>query len=87
MIKQLTLKERFIQAVLAGELGTLTDAGYVVTLKVFKAFFSDIKCDYINSFLPAATFEPGQHTVTRTRFLFRVRKGVYLVHFDVLGGE
>ena len=80
------LKDRFLEAVAKGELGTLEDAGVVVTLKEFKEYFSDIKSDYINSFLPAATFEPGQSTVTHTKYLFRVRKGAYLVHEDVLVG-
>lgn len=83
MIKQATLKERFFEAVLNGELGTLTESGYVVTLKEFKAYFSDIKSDYINSFLPAATFEPGMSSVTQTKFVFRLRKGVYLLHSGV----
>jgi len=55
-----------------------------VTLKAFKAYFSDIKTDYINSFLPAATFEPGQSSVSHTKYLFRVRKGAYLIHPDAL---
>ena len=78
------LKDRFIEAVAKGELGTPESAGIVVTLKEFKAYFSDIKSDYVNSFLPAATFEPGQSTVTHTKYLFRLRKGVYLLHPDAL---
>ena len=78
------LKERFIEAVVKGELGTPEESGTVVTLKEFKEYFSDIKSDYVNSFLPAATFEPGQSTVTHTRYLFRIRKGAYRVHPDVL---
>ena len=80
------LKERFLEAVAKGELGTPECDGIVVTLKEFKAYFSDIKSDYINSFLPAATFEPGQSTVTHTKYLFRVRKGAYRLHRDVLDG-
>jgi hypothetical protein len=56
----------------------------VFTLKEFKAVFADIDTDYINSFLPAATLEPGQFTMTRTKYLFRLRKGVYLVHPDLI---
>lgn len=78
------LKERFLAAIAEGELGSVEDPGVVVTLKEFKAYFTDIKTDYINSFLPAATFEPGQCSVTHTRYLFRVRKGVYRVHPDAL---
>ena len=80
------LKDRFLEAVANGELGTPENDGIVVTLKEFKAYFSDIKTDYINSFLPAATFEPGQNTVTHTKYLFRMRKGAYLLHPDILAG-
>ena len=34
--------------------------------------------------MPAATFEPGRFRPTHTKFLFRVRKGAYLIHSDVL---
>jgi hypothetical protein len=56
----------------------------VFTLKEFKKHFSHIKTAYINSFLPAATLEPGQFTMTHTKYLFRIRKGVYRVHPDML---
>jgi len=78
------LKDRFLEAVASGELGCVESGGTVVTLKAFKAYFSDIKTDYINSFLPAATLQPGQLSASHTRYLFRVRKGAYLVHPDVL---
>jgi len=78
------LKDRFLEAVARGELGVVENRGTVVSLKEFKAYFSDIKTDYINSFLPAATLQPGQLSASHTRYLFRVRKGVYLVHPDVL---
>jgi len=78
------LKDRFLEAIIKGELGSIENSGIVVTLKEFKAYFCDIKTDYINSFLPAATLEPGQSSVSHTRYLFRVRKGAYLVHPDVL---
>jgi len=79
-----TLKNRFLQAIIKGELGTLEKSGVIVTLKEFKSYFSDINTQYLSSFLPAATLEPGQYTLTHTRFLFRVSKGVYLVHPDLL---
>jgi len=78
------LKDRFIEAVINGELGSVEDQGVVFTLKEFKEIFSDIKTDYINSFLPAATIEPGRENMTSTKYLFRVRKGVYRVHPDLL---
>jgi len=78
------LKDRFLEAVIKGELGCVENSGTVVTLKAFKKYFSDIKTDYINSFLPAATLEPGQTSASRTKYLFRVRKGAYLVHPETL---
>jgi len=71
-------------AVTNGEIGQVDDAGVIVSLKEFKAHFNDIKSDYINSFLPAATIEPGQCSVTNTKYVFRVTKGVYRVHPEVL---
>ena len=80
----MTLKQRFLDAVIKGELGSVDDTGVVVTLKQFKAYFSDVKTDYVNSFLPASTIEPGQLTASHTRFLFRIRNGVYRVYPDVI---
>ncbi len=80
----MTLKQRFLQAVARGELGKVTERGVEVTLKQFKAYFSDVKSDYINSFLPASTIEPGRVTISKTRFLFRIRSGVYLVHKEAI---
>ena len=80
----MTLKKRFLDAVVKGELGSVEDRGVVVTLKQFKAYFSDVTTDYNNSFLPASTIEPGRVDMSRTRFLYRLRKGVYLVHVDAL---
>ena len=78
------LKDRFLEAVAKGELGSIENSGTVVTLKAFKAYFSDIKSSYINSFLPAATLEPGQVSASHTKFLFRLRKGAYRVHPEAL---
>jgi len=78
------LKQRFITAIKKGELGHFDERGTIVTLKEFRTYFSDIKTQYVMSFLPAATIEPGQSTMSHTKFVFRVRKGVYRVHPDVL---
>ena len=82
--KELHLKDRFLAAVVNGDLGVLEERGFVVTLKEFKAYFSDIKTDYINSFLPAAAIEPGQMSATHTKYIFRIKSGVYLVHGDAI---
>jgi len=83
---ELPLKDRFLFAVVNGEIGRLENSGVIVSLKEFKAHFNDITSDYINSFLPAATIEPGQRSVTKTKYVFRVKKGLYLVHPEVLEG-
>lgn len=80
----MTLKIRFLDAVSKGNLGEVDDFGVVVSLREFKAYFSDVKSDYINSFLPAAVIETGQYTATHTKYLFRIRKGHYRVHPDAL---
>lgn len=80
----MTLKDRFLEAVSKGSLGDKDDFGTTVTLKQFKAFFKDVKSDYINSFLPAAVIENGQYTSTHTKYLFRIKKGVYRVHPDAI---
>ncbi len=80
----MTLKKRFLEAVSSGELGEVDDFGVVVSLKQFKSFFCDVKSDYINSFLPAAVIETGQYSTTHTKYLFRIRKGMYRVHPDAI---
>jgi len=73
-----------MEAVSSGELGEVDDFGVVISLKQFKEFFKDVKSDYINSFLPAAVIEIGQHSMTHTKYLFRVRKGLYRIHPDAI---
>ena len=79
-----SLRTRFIKAIASGELGKVDEQGIVFTLKEFKLYFSEIKTDYINSFLPASTIESGRIDMSHTKFLFRIRKGVYRVHPDLL---
>ena len=80
----MSLKSQFIEAIKKGELGTLENGAVMVTAQAFKAYFPEIKTHYVKSFLPAATLQPGQTTMTHTRFLFRVKKGLYRVHPDAL---
>ena len=80
----MTLKQRFMEAVSSGELGAIDDFGITVSLKQFKSYFQDVKSDYINSFLPAAVIETGQYSATHTKYLFRIRKGMYRVHPDAI---
>lgn len=78
------LKERFFSAVNAGELGYRDEYGIVVELKAFKRYFSDVPRSYVNAFLPAATIEPGRTFITDTKYLYRIRPGVYRLHQDAL---
>ena len=78
------LKHRFLDAVVNGELGTVTEQGVTVTLRQFKTYFSDVNARYIVSFLPAAVIESGQHSITHTKFLYRIGRGLYLVHPDAI---
>jgi len=84
------LRSRFINAIASGELGRVDEQGIIFTLKEFKLYFAEIKTDYINSFLPASTIETGRIEMSHTKFLFRIRKGVYRVHpgllLDLQGG-
>jgi|GEM_PF-5048320 len=80
----MTLKEQFLTAVIAGDLGTKESMGIIVTAQEFKQYFDQIKTDYINSFLPASVIEPGRTYMTHTRFLFRVARGRYMVHPDAI---
>ena len=80
----MTLKQRFLDAIVKQELGSTDERGTVVTLAEFKKYFKDIHTRYITSFLPAAVIETGQHSISHTKYLFRVRKGVYLVHPDAI---
>jgi len=83
-IMKRTLKQQFITAINAGELGILNDYGVLVTQKAFSMYFSDVKTQYIYSFLSAATIDKSRSDTTRTKYLFRVKKGVYRVHPDIL---
>jgi len=79
-----SLRSRFINAIASGNLGRVDEQGIIFTLKEFKLYFAEIKTDYINSFLPASTIESGRMEMSHTKFLFRIRKGVYRVHPELL---
>jgi len=80
----ITLKDRFLDAIISGKIGEKDSQGTIVTLKDFKAYFSDIKSSYASSFLATAAIDPGRVTLTHTKFVFRKSKGVYLVHPDAI---
>ena len=80
----MTLKERFLKAVSSGELGKPTEYGTIVTVLELKAYFKDINREYLETFLPAASIEQGRYKVSNTRYVFRIKNGVYRVHTDAL---
>ncbi|VAW69468.1 hypothetical protein MNBD_GAMMA10-1305 [hydrothermal vent metagenome] len=82
-----TLRERFLEAVRAGKLGTRNNGDVTVTQKEFRTFFPTTDRNYASSFLPAATIEPGCLDMRHTKYLFRIGYGVYLVHPDVFEEE
>ncbi len=84
LLSKMTLKQRFLYAVSSGALGTIDERGTIVTVKQFRAYFNDIQGLYTTSFLPAATIEIGQHSISHTKFVFRLSKGVYRVHEDAI---
>lgn len=84
---QATLRQRFLAAVRAGQLGTQSHLGVVVTVKAFKAFFSDIDRNYASSFLASAAIETGRSQMTDTKYVMRLRKGLYRVHPEFIRGE
>lgn len=78
------MKERFLNAIISGALGKPDEFGVIVELSEFKEYFSDIQTLYINSFLPAAVIETGQFSISHTKYIFRIKKGVYRVHPDAI---
>ena len=78
------LKERFLNAVVLCKLGKRDENGVLVELQEFIKYFSDIPKNYAHAFLPAATIEIGQYSMTNTKYVFRVKKGIYRVHPDAI---
>jgi len=83
-LSRMTLKHQFLYAVSTGALGVIDDRGTIVTARQFRLYFNNIQGLYTTSFLPAATIEIGQHSITHTKFVFRLSKGVYRVHDEAI---
>ena len=82
---ELTLKQRFLHAIINGDLGSIDETGAaVVSLREFRRFFPDVDFNYAGSFLPGAVIETGQTSATKTQFVFRITRGLYLVHPDTI---
>ncbi len=82
---EITIKDKFLDAVINGEIGEDDGFGVTVTLKEFRKHFQDkIKTGYISSFLPAAVMDGNQETPSHTKYLKRAKKGIYRVHPDAI---
>lgn len=78
------LRVRFFNAAISGDLGYTDSQGITITLKEFINYFTDINSEYVRIFLPAATIEKGRTEASCTQYLFRVRRGVYRLHPEVI---
>lgn len=78
------MKTRFLNAIINGELGCITNEGIIITMQEFKFYFKDVKSGYLSSFMPAATIEKGRTAMTHTKFLFRIKNGVYRLHPEAI---
>jgi len=82
---EVTIKDKFLDAVINNDIGKDDGFGVVVTLKEFRKHFKDeITSDYINSFLPAAVMDGNQENPSHTKYLKRAKKGIYRVHPDAI---
>ncbi len=82
---ELTLKQRLMHAIINGDLGIIDEDGAaLVSLREFRRFFHDVDSNYVGSFLPGAVIEPGQSSATQTQFVFRIARGLYMVHPDAI---
>jgi hypothetical protein len=76
----MSLRERFLDALIDGRLG---DKG-VVSRREFMAFFRGEKETYTGVFLSNSEIQTGQHSRTYRHFTMRVSKGVYRVHSETM---
>lgn len=85
MKAKIKMKDRFLNALIMGELGVKDSTGFIVTLREFKLYFRPkVKSNYVETFLPSVVIEKGRNGVTPTRYVVRKGKGVYHVGFDVV---
>ncbi len=79
------LKHKFLDAVVDGKLGIMTESGLVVTTKEFVAYLeNESRPEYLRSYLPSVAIEPGRHMMQHNKYLFRLRQGVFRVHPDAI---
>ncbi len=74
------LRELFLHAVNEGNIGTIDDAGVVITLKDLEACFPDINVRYFHHFLPASSLQNTQQNISAEKFLIQINSDTYRVH-------
>lgn len=72
----MSLRERFLDAIIDGKLGQ----GIVVTRQQFIQYFKDDTPTFTSVFLSNSEMETGMHSPTYNHFTLRVHKGTYRVH-------
>jgi len=70
----------FLNAVVAGDLGEQSNGGVIVSTQEFKAFFKNVRKEYASSFLSSITSHSCCSDYCKEKYVFRVQRGVYLVH-------
>jgi len=81
------LKHQFLDAVISGGIGTVTERGMIVTTKEFVRYFEDngrSKIDYLRSYLPSVSIEAGRHDMKHNKYLFKIGRGIFKIHEDAI---
>lgn len=75
------LRERFLDALIDGQIGH----GIVVTRQEFMQHFSNVGNNYTGVFLSNSEITTAPpHSPTYRYFTIRIRKGVYLIHSQII---
>jgi hypothetical protein len=72
----MTLRSRFLDAIIDGQLGN----GIIVTRKEFMDFFAQDNATTTGCFLSNSEIETGTHSPSYNHFTMRVSEGTYRVH-------
>ena len=78
------LKQLFLEALSNGDMGSIDDQGFVITLEEFERKFPHVAKQNSQGFLPASTLKSGDKSISPDKFLYVLRKDVYRLHPDAL---
>ena len=78
------LKNSFLDAIANGDLGSIDDQGYIVTLAEFENKFTDIEPNVASRFLNDAVMATNTSSLTADKFLYCIDNGIYRVHSDAI---